>query len=313
MNKTLIFLCISCVLIVFCIITLCCGPMINYDLDWDNQNCKIYADTHEYIDKTYSTGKDDYLKFLKKGQHLCERTNAMHGLEYASFISVLFFGVLCSLLSLLHYFGIGKFFEKITGIIGLACGVIGFILTLIYIIYSGYIFTNDGPGKNYSYSTTIPSTFSPYDNAMIKLNKERAYAEWKDNKYECLYYDADDEGSFYAKYSDLGKKQYNYHKDFGIDASSEFQNCQESSISTIISFCKNLPSSIQSNGGVECKSLYYDSNGSLDNFGNKYLYDKWVTTIIFGCFIIALNIGLAVFGFLLFKQSDGLSGPVTLQ
>ena len=34
----------------------------------------------------------------------------------------------------------------------------------------------------------------------------------------------------------------------------------------------------------------------------KYIYDRWVTTIIFACFIIACDIGLAIFGFFLFKS-----------
>lgn len=41
-----------------------------------------------------------------------------------------------------------------------------------------------------------------------------------------------------------------------------------------------------------------------DDINNKYLFDRWVTTLIFSCFIIACDIGLAIFGFLLFK-SDG--------
>ena len=134
----------------------------------------------------------------------------MYGLEYASFISDLFFGALCGLLSLLHYFGTGNYCEKVTGIIGLACGIIGFILTLVYIIYSGYIFTHDSFGKDYSlafYTRPSTSPLSPYDSSsIVKLNKDRAFAEWKSNKFECLYYDKDDVDSFYAKYNDLGKK-----------------------------------------------------------------------------------------------------------
>jgi len=321
MNKTLIFLCISCALIIFSIITICTGPILTGNFDWEkNKNCQHYADHHKFIDsKTYGAGilKDDYLKYLKKGQHLCERQNAMYGLEYASFISDLFFGVLCCLLSLLHYFGIGKVFEKVTGIIGLACGIIGFILTLIYIIYSGYIFTNDGPGKEYDFSSTSePSTSSknPYSSSdsIIKLNKDRAFAELKGNKYECLYYEKDDEDSFYAKYNDLGKKQYNYHKDFEFAADdSDYNKCV---ITTdLLAFCK-APLTTISNNGKDCKFLYYKGNGNSDEVTYKYGYDKWVTSIIFGCFIIVLNLGLVLFGFLLFKQTDGgQSGPVTLQ
>ena len=43
----------------------------------------------------------------------------------------------------MHYLDVGKYCEKITGIIGLASGIIAFILTIIYVGYSAYIFNND--------------------------------------------------------------------------------------------------------------------------------------------------------------------------
>ena len=218
-----------------------------------------------------------------------------------------------SLLSLLHYFGIGQVFQKVTGIIGLACGVIGFVLTLIYIIYSGYIFTNDGPGKTYSLSPGSLSAITHYYNSgTFKLDKDRAFAEWKDGKYKCFYYDKDkddDEDSIYAKYSDLGKKQYNYHKDFEYaDSNSEYKKCDVKGVSTILNPWTACTTTIgkQSN----CDKLYYSGNGSEDEFSFKYKYDKWVTSIIFGCFIIALNIGLVIFGFLLFSDSSNGSTPL---
>ena len=61
-----------------------------------------------------------------------------------------------------------------------------------------------------------------------------------------------------------------------------------------------------SNSGLStngCTKAYLNKVAS--GFKNKYLYDNWVTNIIFGCFIIACNIGLAIFGFLVFKNSDG--------
>jgi len=310
MNKTLIFFCISCCLLIFSIIVICAGPVITSVVDgsWKNRNCRHYSDQRKYVDdKNLVTGdlKDEYLKHLKKGQHLCERQKAMYGLEYASLVSDLFFGVLCSLLSLLHYFGIGKYCEKITGIIGLACGIIGFILTLIYIIYSGYIFTHDGPGKEYDLSVSS-SPISHYKSyALIKLDKDRVFAEWKGGKYECLYYKEDNEDSFYAKYNDLGKKQYNYHKDFKYaDSGSEYYKC---SVSSPLNYCGD------SSQHLTCNKLYYSGNAGESSISLKYSYDKWVTSIIFGCFIIALNLGLAIFGFLLFSQSDGSSGPVAVK
>ena len=52
----------------------------------------------------------------------------------------------------------------------------------------------------------------------------------------------------------------------------------------------------------DCKYIYLNSKAT--GFGNKYLFDRWITTIIFSCLTIVCCIGLAIFGFLLFK-SDG--------
>ena len=317
MNNTLIFFCISCCLLIFNIIEI--NTAVG-NSSFRDANCQRYSDRHKYVDEKNSvTGdlKNEFLKFLKEGQHFCERQKASYGLKYASIISNIFFGVLCSLLSLLHIFGKGNYFEKVTGIIGLACGIIGFILTLIYIIYSGYIFTNDGPGK--SYSVTLNPSSSPISHfgssSIIKLDKERAFAELKDNVYKCLYYDANNEDSFYAKYSDLGKKQYNYHKDFEYaDPNSEYKKCNVYNPSTStsnpdpLSVCAGTTSKINN-----CNKLYFSGNDAEDEISHKYQYDNWVTSIIFGCFIIAINIGLAIFGFLLFSQTEGSSGHVAVK
>ena len=53
--------------------------------------------------------------------------------------------------------------------------------------------------------------------------------------------------------------------------------------------------------GFSCDTLYIEL---YDTIENKYLFDKWITSIIFSCLIIVSDIGLAIFGFLLFK-SDG--------
>ena len=326
MNK-IIFLCISCALLIFSIIVICTGPIISGTLSdsssWNDQNCQIYSDSHKYYDDERISDKDireAFLKHLKKGRNLCNRQKAMYGLEYSSFIIDVIIGFICALLSLLHFFGVGKDFEKNTALIGMICGVIGFILTLIYIIYSGYIFTKDGPGKDYSYSSSIASTsishFSTTDGALIKLDKNRAFAQWDDSKkqYICLYYEKDNQDSLYAKYKDIGKKQYNYHKDFSFPGdNSEYVQCSISTLSTVSdleSECKN-PTAYSSTSrpvygsdSKKCEYLYYHLNDDNNQFSNKYLFDKWITTIIFGCFIIALNLGLIIFGFLLFKKND---------
>ena len=204
-------------------------------------------------------------------------------------------------------------FWKFIGLIGLASGIIGFIITLIYIIYSGYIFTHDKPGKKYSTDfTSLATNLSPYGtDAIIKVDKDRAFAKWDGSKYECFYYKKDDEDSNYATYSDLGKKQYNYIKEIYFDnaANSKYSVCTDS-----FSECEdhniNNDASRPTYGdnNDKCEYLYYNSNSNKDGIEFKYGYDKWVTSIIFGCFIIALNLGLAIFGFLLFKDSGSSSG-----
>jgi len=337
MNKGLIFLCLACGILALTIITICVGPAITGVFgvgDWGNQNCQIYADSHKYTEDDKDLTKDEkdkILEYLDKGKHLCERQKAMYGLEYAALISDLVFGFSCTLLSLLHFFGVGKSFEKITGLIGLISGVIGFILTLIYIIYSGYIFTHDNEDLDYD-SEPSASNLNPYSsNATPKLDKNREFAKWNADKkiYECLYYDKDDYDLFYPKYKDLGKKQYNYHKDFSFpDENSKYASCKWSSFISILpqptdpaenidyyrqslrELC-SFSLTVTNNQLDDCTDLFYDEGSN--SISNKYQYDKWVTSIIFGCFIILLDLGLAVFGFLMFKESDSSSGLVSIK
>ena len=103
----------------------------------------------------------------------------------------------------------------------------------------------------------------------------------------------------------MGKKHYNYIKDrLYWDSTSEIDRC----VST--SSCYDSSSYINSQFIIStshspsidnCKHLYSSAVGTVSN---KYIFDMWVTTIIFTCLIIVCDIGLAIFGFLLFK-SDG--------
>ena len=305
MNNNLFFVLISCVSICFTIIVICNGPVINGfgGIFSPDENCKIKSDEYDHLKKT-TTMSDKVKKKYEKEINKCNRDKAMYGLEYSSLIMDIFFSFACCLLGFLNYYGVAKGFEKIIGIIGLASGVICFVMTLVYICYSGYIFTNDSSGT-------------------VKLDKDGSYAEWKDGKYKCTFYDEDDEDAIYAKYSDLGKKQYNYNKDnYFLSSDSEKLSCiithtdSGSSSTYEINPCRSSspidafdPSDYSGrphyDGGKDCDKLYY--NQKNDSIGRKYLYDRWVTSIIFGVFVIACSIGLALFGFLIFKDS-GSSG-----
>jgi hypothetical protein len=294
MKRTL-FLAFSGAILIFAIISICCAPIINGDIigagSWKTNNCKLKEDAYK-LAKT-----DDN----KRAKNKCNRQKAMYGLEYSSLIIDVVLGFICTILGLLHYFDVAKPFEKISGIIGLSTGIIGFILTLVYICYSGYIFTHDiteGFDDNKIQITILTETFTL---PLLKLDKEGAFAEWDDskNQYKCIFYKSNKPNSIYAKYNDLGKRQYNYEKKRHYDADDKYNNCKE----TLNSFpCVNEYFSSSGHSGNNCKKLYLDTYPS--GVDNKYVFDRWVSTIIFSCFIAACCIGLAIFGFLLFK-SDG--------
>ena len=269
---------------------------------------KLKIESDKYNNLKKNSGTDDQLKAQKKILNRCNRHKAMYGLEYSSLILDVVLGFICVILGLLHYFDVAKPFEKITGIIGLATGVIGFVLTLVYICYSGYIFTNElapdsyDNGLSFSGSSSLPTI----NNVLIKLNGKGAFAEKDGDGYKCLYYKKDKVNSIFAKYSDLGKKQYNYQKKRHYPGDNDEFNkddCQKLT-STALVGCYNSQQFIGSITDAlnnNCKYLYLTRKAN--GFGNKYLFDRWVTTIIFSCFIIACCIGLAIFGFLLFSSN----------
>jgi hypothetical protein len=300
MKKTL-FLIFSGVIVIFSVICIGSGPLINKmsienvfkPSNWGYSNCKILSDNYKIIKETIPlTGdeKDNYLKNEKRPLNLCNGRKAMYGLEHASLIIDVILGCICLILGLLHYFDVGKPFEKITGIIGLATGVIQFVLTLVYVCYSGYIFTNDGPNGL---------------NGPLKADSKGIFATWDNSKshYKCNYYDKTNSDGVYANYNDLGKKIYNYDKDTSLAELTSTTTACRYRPSGFASYCYSGEGyyTHTSDKHDNCDNLYVSLSSSLEN---RYLYDRWVTTIIFACFIIACDIGLAIFGFLLFK-SDG--------
>ena len=295
MKKTL-FLVFSACIVVFSIISICTAPIINGVLkeagSWRTLNCKYQEDLYKSIkDNKNYPNRDTALETQKKEKNKCNREKAMYGLEYSALILDITLGFICAVLGLLHYFDVAKPFEKISGIIGLSTGVITFVLTLVYICYSGYIFTKQVPSISYD---------NGLGSQILKLDKEGAFAKKDGNQYKCLYYKSNKDNSAYAKFSDLGKRQYNYEKKRHYpENNSKYIGCMDT-LSDAINKCGNQEYfSLSSN----CEYLYLSD--IANGFGNKYLFDMWVTTIIFTCFICVCAIGLAIFGFLLFNSSNG--------
>ena len=339
--KNLIFLCIATCIFIFSVIVLNFAPSINGLVGKGQYNrlgvllnegfadypCSRYTDRYNDIKDgviTFSGAQEDKDKFLdqlKDGKNDCLRKKAYIGLEYSSFIIDVIFGFVCAILGLLLYSG--NNIGKILGLIGLASGAVGFVLTFVYIIYSGIVFNNDVVDKNY-WSTSI----NPYSGLALATTSNGAVLEWKDNKYVCIFYDKDNKDKLYRKYSNYGVKYLNYFHLNRKDKDDEYYKhgfCDASlyftsTVTNYWDFCKQLDENnsgstkikIVDNGDKgECDKLYLNEYSSTNE--KKKLYDSWVLTIVFGCFIFVLDIGLAIFGFLIFKDSNGTSGAVSIK
>lgn len=291
MNKTLIFFCLSVVILSLSIIVICISPVINnYSVSnnifnwkissWRTLNCQLYED----LQNDENVNLDDIQKY-KKVKTLCKAKKAMHDLEFASLVINLVLGFICTNFSLLHYLDVGKDFEKKTGMIGFVTGIIGFIITLVYVCFNGYIFNND---VAYGYMNN-----NKYMGRIDKLYPNGAALKCETSCNIHVYDNDKSDFSQYAKYKDLGDKQYNYnskyHKTFTNDNS----------------YCKD-----RTGTATSCE---YSNYVEYISFENKDLYDRWITTLILSVFIVICNIGLLIFGFLLFKGGSESNEPKTVE
>ena len=287
MGKGLLFFCCACCILVLTIINLSIGPIISgkvgndaigtLNFYWGTANCKMYADLYDA-----DTSPDNVKKYSsKRAKDECTRKKAMHDMEYTSFIFDIVIGFVCGLLGLLHIFDLKKDFVSNTGLIGLICGVVGFVLSLVYVIFNGIVYT----------------TYYDYSNQVFKRDGDGVFAEWKGDKYECLYFDkVENEHSYYATYADLIKKQYNYQSDFYGDAE---EGCERNpNICIGVKYYEVANILTNTNDGSDCKKLYASEQTGITN---KDISDRFLTALILSLFVCLANIGLALFGFLLFR------------
>ena len=271
MNKVFVFFCCSCVILLFSIINLCIGPIINRRVDISSIRINDKVKKYQYEWKINE----------------CQRKKGMHDMEYTTFIFDIVIGFVCGLLGLLHYLELKPDFISKTGLIGLICGAIGFIFSFVYVILNGIVFTNY------------------YDDEyIIKRDGDGAFAEKTGTgKYKCLYFD--EKGNRYsliAKYSDLINKQYTYKKDRykSIDTS-----CIKSNYDTdYIGLCSNSDDGIIDVPTANCEYLYASEINDNDY---KDTGDRFLTTLLLSLFVCFASIGLAIFGFLLFKNPGAAS------
>ena len=305
MLKGLIFFCCSCCILIFTIINLSVGPIVSGKIsnnvvdiptpgpglislgsNGGTLNCAYLSDQYDKMKSGLPDKEDKYI--YKWAINECSRRKGLHVMEYMSFIFDMIIGFVCGLLGLLHHFDLKKDFISKTGLIGLGCGIVGFILSFIYVVYNGIVYTN-------YYD----------DETLYKRDSDGAFAEWKGNHYECYYFDDGNPHAVIAKYSDLIQKQYNYDKDLKekfFSSGSEENNCEYSQYAPDCIRAENLnivQQTYHTNSGKVCKYLYIHS--STSNVTNKDKSDRFLTTLILSLFVCLANIGLAIFGFLLYR------------
>ena len=327
MNKIL-YLCCAGSILLFSIIVVNIAPYINGIIEnsqyWSMDSCKHYSDQYKSDkdkDAAYfgsQDAKDETLDQDKKDKNRCERKQAMAGLEYTALNINLVFGFICTLLGFLYFFNIGEI-GKITSFAGIGTGIVAFVLTFVYVIESGLVFNDRDE--------------TPY----LKLDSDGAILEWDNNKnsYVCLFYDKGNKDSVHLKYSDYNNKYLGYTKEVNfreeeknyefydinfIDLSNN-EGCNIDSLEDISSgfveeyfynYCKQLQEGTNTFPKIsynddsanlkECKKIFYVEDEY--DYEYKILYDRWLTTIIFSCVIALLDIGLAIFGFLLMSNSN---------
>ena len=305
MSKGLIFFCCACAILLFTIINLSVGPIISgkvgsdYNLEitdpdtlstsiisfnWATANCEYFSDLYDKGKKI--TSGDDLKYTYERGKNECQQKKGMHDMEYTSFIFNAVIGFVCGLLGLLHLFDVKKEYVSKTGMIGLVCGFIGFVFSFVYVILNGLVYTN----------------YYDYKNIIYKRDSDGVFAEKNGNDYECLYYDSPSNfHSFRAKYSDLIQKQYNYDKDL----KDSYSDSKVSGCSMDPSFCydekidqNDILSNILSNN---CEKIYVRLDDLKDTITNKDISDRFLTTLLLSLFVCLANIGLGIFGFLLYR------------
>ena len=308
---TLFFCCASCIL-VLTIINLSIGPIVNGTLkkimneDFGTLNCEKKKDELDDAKDRAGVNDDEIKYYFEYSYNACQRKKGMHDMEYTAFIFDIVIGLICGLLGLLHIFEVKKDFVSNTGLIGIICGVIGFALTFVYVIFNGLVYTT-------VYAGTIDfSTGSASIHGVLKRDEDYAIAEKDGDTFKCLYFDNQfNFFSAFAKFSDLGKKQYNYDKDIKDDVQNGkipsvcIDTITDNNGGNFAFECaqrEKLPSiNVNSFISQGCQKIYINSVGSNDGIENKDLSDRFLTTLILSLFVCLASIGLALFGFLLFK------------
>jgi hypothetical protein len=292
MYKGKVFFGLSITILVFTIINIGVAPCINGKLkEWGSLNCgKPY---NEYKKAKDNGAKGDELNYVHKWPYVyCTRRNAMNDLEYDSIVFNFVIGFICGILGLFHLFEVKKEYVSKTGLIGLIGGIIVLPQTLAYVVVNGLVFAHSHPISNYDGYEQV-----------YKTNVDGAFAELKDDKFKCLYFDNEyNYHALYAKFHDLILLRYNYNKKLEEKyEKDEVKNCIGNPVE-----CMYDGYIDKSPANNNCKYLYLKRAGQnwADELKNRDISNRIVTSLIFSCFLCLADLLLAIFGLLLFRTPN---------
>ena len=286
MKKGLLFFCCSCCILVLTIINLNVGPIVSGKVgdDWGLLNCELFKDQKDKAKDTLGSLSDEEDKYMQSRIDYCTRAKGIYNMEYTAFIFDMVIGFICGLIGLLHLFDIKKDFVANTGLIGLICGIVGFVLTLVYVIFNSIVFTS-----NYS--------------GVVKRNDDGVFAMQKSGTtYVCDFHNEEDFYWGYADFFELNEKQYNYKHNFYDSVTKKCEDvngieakfCVGTDPTNDGTFIATTPNVVNNN----CKFIYAKAEVEITN---KDKFDRILTTLILSLVVCYANIGLAIFGFLLFR------------
>ena len=163
------FFVVACGILIFSIINFSLAPIINKreGSDWDLGNCAKLIDDFE-TEKKERNMTDIEIENEEWEISRCKNRKGMYIMEYTSCFLNTAIGFSCFLLG---WYGLQKELIQKTGMIGMACGVVGFVVTFIYVVYNGIVYTN-----------YFPSSY------MYKTDGEGAFAELRGDGYKCFYF-----------------------------------------------------------------------------------------------------------------------------
>ncbi len=289
MSPIISFFVCSCAILALAILNINLSPCINHTVnDWSLLNCEEISDN---LEKNKADYPYQYIEMYKKAITMCRTLKATYEMEYTIFTINLGIGVICVILGL---YNIQKETISKTGIIGIAIGCIGFILTFIYVILNGITYTN----------------YFDVEERIYKIDEDGAYAFLDSgDTYKCIFYTKDyDFWALIAKFSDIMKGRYNYDKEMN-DAFSEpntekYKCNDENSVDKcIIGGIIKGPKYYTDKSGQQQKCLRLYSFSERKDFKNYDKSARILAVLILSLFTSLCYCGLAFSGFMLFKET----------